>query len=82
MGVTTREASKAVSLSVALTMRRNRERVKETIAHRKLRKKVEVSEAEFVLSVIKGTHKTMTKISPAYKFKPRLIILPNPKGWV
>lgn len=56
--------AEAVALSVALTARRKRDNVIDTMAQRKLRKNDVISGAELAQLVLENTHKTMTKTSP------------------
>lgn len=63
MGVATRGAFFAAS--VALIIRRNRESVIDTIAQMKLRENDGVNNVKLVWLDVRGTHKTMTRISSA-----------------
>jgi hypothetical protein len=54
----------AVSLPAALTARRNRDNVIDTMAQRKLKKNDGVSDVKLGRLILMNTHKMITKISP------------------
>lgn len=64
MRVGWRRPFEAISTSLILTVRRNRDNVIDTMAQRKLRNDDGVSGAELARLVLRNTHKIMTRVSP------------------